>query len=395
MATEIDRQTDAEIRWQEFRAAMPVTRKWAYLDHAAVAPLPEPSARCVQQWMHDSMTEGDVVWPQWAKRLEEIRGTAARLINASADEIAFVANTTFGINLVADGLDWQAGDNVVLPDHEFPSNLYPWMALERKGVEVRQVPLDGIRVCPQRIADACDERTRLVSASWVGYASGYRIDVGQVAAAAHDNGALFFLDAIQGMGVFPLDVQADGVDFLAADGHKWMMGPEGAGIFYVAGKHLSRLRPMNVGWNSVKQGNDFSVVKLELKETALRYEGGSPNMAGNFGLGGSLDLLETYGLASGHSAIAERVLHNSAQLHDRLAEVGADVYSTADSQCGSGIVWFEIPGWDSAAARLELMKRKIVSSFRGGKLRASIHCYNDSSDIEQLAEAVREMIAAA
>ena len=377
--------------WQAFRAEMPVVAKWSYLDHAAVAPLPRPAANWVQKWMQQSMADGDVVWPEWAKRLDAIRATAARLINAESDEIAFVANTTFGINLVAEGLDWQPGDNLVVPDHEFPSNLYPWLALEKRGVEVRVVPLDGMRICPQRMADACDGRTRLVTASWVGYASGYRINVPELAEVAHRNGALFFLDAIQGLGVFPLDVKDAQVDFLAADGHKWLMGPEGAGIFYINRQHLDRLRPLNVGWNSVKQGNDFSIVKLDIKESALRYEGGSPNMAGNFGMGGSLDLLESFGLASESSPIAERVLELSSATHERLSQLGAIVYSSADRQHGSGIVSFEIPGADSAEARLHLLERGVVTSFRGGRLRASLHCYNDESDIDRLCGAVEEL----
>jgi len=377
--------------WNQFRDLMPVTKKWAYLDHAAVAPLPQPAADWVTKWMTESMNEGDAVWPTWARRLDEIRETAARLIGAAATEIAFVPNTTFGINLVADGFDWKPGDNVVIPDHEFPSNLYPWMALENRGVGVRIVELDGHKICPQRIADACDDRTRIVSASWVGYASGYRMDVAEIAQVVHDAGALFFLDAIQGMGVFPLDVVKSNVDFLAADGHKWMLGPEGAGIFYVAQEHMDKLRPMNVGWNSVKQGNDYSNVKLDIKDNALRYEGGSPNMVGNFGLGGSLDLLERFGLAADTSAIGDRVMENSAKLHEGLKQAGATVFSSADANYGSGIVSFEIPGKESGLMRLEMLKRNIVTSFRGGRIRAAIHCYNDQADIDQVVAAVNEL----
>ncbi len=383
--------SDQSKDWNSFRKSMPVTEKWSYLDHAAVAPLPQPSAAWINKWMTESLTEGDVVWGSWAARLEEIRATAAEIIGADTTEMAFVANTTFGINLVSDGFCWNEGDNIVLPDHEFPSNVYPWMALEKRGVEVRIVELDGDKICPQRIADACDDRTRIVAASWVGYASGYRIDVAELAEVAHQAGALFFLDAIQGMGVFPIDVKASNVDFLAADGHKWMLGPEGAGLFYVAQEHLDKLRPMNVGWNSVKQGNDFSNVKLDIRDSALRYEGGSPNMVGNFGLGGSLDLLKQFGLAKDQSAVGDRVLENSRKLHEQLINAGANVFSTADADCGSGIVSFEIPGKPSDQMRQEFLKRKIVTSFRGGKLRASIHCYNDDSDIARVIDAVNEL----
>ena len=232
---------------------MPVAKKWSYFDHAAVAPIPKPALDAISKWASEATEDGDAVWMAWNRQHEECRKTAANLINAQVSEIGLVPNTTFGINLVADGLDWKEGDNVVLPEHEFPSNVYPWMSLQDRGVELRQVPLDGHKVCIDRIADACDERTRIVSASWVGYASGARLDPKELSTAVHEKGALFFLDAIQGMGVFPLDVVDADIDFLAADGHKWMLGPEGAGIFFLKHQHLDLLRPMNVGWNSVAQ----------------------------------------------------------------------------------------------------------------------------------------------
>jgi selenocysteine lyase/cysteine desulfurase len=389
-ATEITTSSAAiSFDWSEFRRQMPVARKWAYLDHACVAPIPQPAFDAMHKYATELLLEGDTVWLDWERQHEALRRLAAQTINSAPEEIALVPNTTFGINLVADGYPWTAGDNVVLPAHEFPSNLYPWMALAERGVEMRVVELDGQRVCANRIAEACDSRTRMVSASWIGYGSGYRLDPAEIANVAHDHGALFFLDAIQGLGVFPLDVAATQVDFLAADGHKWLIGPEGAGIFYCRREHLNVLRPMNVGWNSVKQGNDFANVKLDVRDMARRYEGGTQNMAGFIGLGASLKLLTDFGLAHDRSAIGAQVLAVTDQILSAFDQAGVKVLSDRDEKSKSGIVSFEVPGKSSEKLKSHLYKNGVVVSQRQGRLRTSAHCYNDGNDIDRLIEAIK------
>jgi cysteine desulfurase/selenocysteine lyase len=389
-ATEITSQNDSKtVDWTDFRRQMPVARKWAYFDHACVAPIPRPAFDAISKWASESMLEGDTVWTGWDRQHEQLRDLTAQTINAASEEIALIPNTTFGINLVADGFHWTEGDNVVLPGHEFPSNLYPWMALKTRGVELRQVELDGNRVCPNRLADACDDRTRIISASWVGYGSGYRIDPAEIAAVAHDHGALFFLDAIQGLGVFPLDVQATGVDFLAADGHKWLIGPEGAGLFYCRREHLNRLRPMNVGWNSVKQGNDFANVNLDVRDMARRYEGGTQNMAGFIGLNASLRLLTEFGLSHDRSLVGDQVLSMTDKILSAFDRIGAKVLSERDDDSKSGIVSFEVPGKSSERLKSHLFANGVVVSQRQGRLRTSAHCYNDDTDIDRLIESIK------
>jgi selenocysteine lyase/cysteine desulfurase len=266
--------------WQQFRQQMPIARRLAYLDHAATSPLSGSASDALQAWSRQAAEWGDTVWPEWEKRANQVRQTAAGLIGAAAEEVALVPNTTAGINLVAEGFPWRQGDNVVTLANEFPSNQYPWLNLADRGVEARRVPVEDGRVDLERIADACDARTRIISVSWIGYATGWRMDLDALVALAHARGALVFLDAIQGLGVFPIHVQRLGLDFLAADGHKWLLGPEGAGIFYVRREHLTRLRPLSVGWNSVVGAHDFGRIDLDLRPDAARYEGGSRNMAG-------------------------------------------------------------------------------------------------------------------
>lgn len=382
---------EVEIDWGLFREQMPVAQRWAYYDHAAVAPIPRRALDRIVAWGNQAVEDGDVPWPSWNREVEAARALTAELIHAEPAEIALVPNTTFGINIVAQGLDWKPGDNVVIPEGEFPSNVYPWMVLGDRGVELRQVPRDGIRVCPDRIAQACDERTRVVAASWVGFASGYRLDPSELARVAHDHGALFFLDAIQGLGVFPLDVQATGVDFMAADGHKWLLGPEGAGVFFARRELLDQLRPFNVGWNSVAHGNDFSHIELRLKDSAARFEGGTQNMAGMIGLGASLGLLKDFGLGPSHSAIAEQVLQQAGRLASALHDIGAIVESRHDSQTGSGIVSFDYHGHTTATDRARLLEMGIVVSCRNGRLRAAVHAYNNDDDQDRLIESLKRL----
>jgi selenocysteine lyase/cysteine desulfurase len=377
--------------WDTFREAMPVTAQWAYFDHAAVAPISAPARNAIVSWSDQSATEGDTIWSEWARRIEEVRRTAARLMNARSEEVSLVPNTTTGISLVAEGLAWESGDNVVTVAGEFPSNLYPWIHLGDRGVQERRVTLDGFAVDPNRIAEACDERTRVVAISWVGYAGGWRIDPGELARVAHDHGALLFLDAIQGFGVFPIDVRAAGVDFLAADGHKWMLGPEGAGLLYVRGEHLHGLRPHTVGWNSVVGGHDFHRIELRLRPEAARFEGGSQNMVGFHALGASLDLLEQCGLSSQQSAVADRVLAIVDHACERLVRVGARIASdrSAPGRHGSGILSFEFPHRDAQAVVRAVSAAGVVLSCRAGRLRISPHGYNNEEDVERLVAALQ------
>ncbi|MCE9556531.1 MAG: aminotransferase class V-fold PLP-dependent enzyme [Planctomycetes bacterium] len=368
----------------EFRRQMAIHQQWTYLDHAAVAPISQPAAEALSIWAKEASTVGASIWPQWGRKVEAMRHHAARLIGASPEEIALVPSTTAGISLVAEGFPWQPGDNVVAPADEFPSNQYPWMNLASRGVELRRVEMPVDRIDLDRLESVCDARTRIVSVSWVAYANGWRNDVAELAALAHRHGALLFLDAIQGLGAFPLDATAAGVDFLAADGHKWMLGPEGAGVFYVRREHLDRLRPLGVGWHSVRQGHDFTNIKLDFKPAAERYEGGSQNMPGMLGLGASIELL----LSLGIDAIAQRILEVTDLACRRLGKVGAEIVSCREPKHASGIVSFDLPGRDLAEVRRSLVAENILLSHRAGRLRISPHGYNTAEDIEKLIDAL-------
>jgi selenocysteine lyase/cysteine desulfurase len=366
--------------WTGLRQQFPVTRRWAFFDHAAVAPLSAPAQRAVVEWAADMADNGDVHEPLWTRRTAEVRHLAGRLINADPLDVAFVKNTSEGIGLVAEGFPWRPGDNVVTAAEEYPSNLYPWMNLAGRGVELRTVPSRGSRILLDDIRAAIDGRTRLVSLSFVEFASGFRNDLDAVGALCRERGLFFFVDAIQGLGVLPLDVQRTPIDALAADGHKWLVGPEGAGVVYVRREWVERLHPVGVGWNSVVGARDFSRIDFRLKPHAGRWESGTLNVGGVHALGASLELL----LGLGIPAVAERVLALTEHLCERARSAGLGVFSSRRPEEASGIVSLEVPGGDARALVRRCRGVGIVINLRAGRLRVSPHCYNTHEEIDRL-----------
>ncbi|MEM6691331.1 MAG: aminotransferase class V-fold PLP-dependent enzyme [Planctomycetota bacterium] len=387
-AKQLSTSPDWPALWRQF---MPVAERFAYFDHAAVGPLSAPACSAIQKYASQAMHLGDTVWPTWNRNLDRVRHLAAELAGCEEREIAIVANTTSGIGVVAEGFPWKEGDNVVIPSGEFPSNLFPWKRLEvdepnRPAVEVRVVPRQGDRVNVGDLLDACDQRTRLIATSWVGYASGFRIDVDSLVAQAHQRGILVFIDAIQGLGVMPLDLGKTPVDFLAADGHKWLLGPEGAGILFVRQKHIDLLRPPALGWASVKASHNYSDPVMELKDDAGRFESGSANMPGIAALAASLEMFAAVGRNYGADSVSRRILDLCEQLDDRLKSLGAKTRRDASQMHQSGIVSFEIPGKDPAKVREEGLRQDVVLSVRDGSIRAAVHAYQNDEDFERLIE---------
>ncbi|HTM53610.1 MAG TPA: aminotransferase class V-fold PLP-dependent enzyme [Pirellulales bacterium] len=370
--------------WDEFRAEMPIARNWAYFNHAAVAPLPFRTQQAITSFAEQATVDGDTRWQSWSRGVGRARTLATQMLGCDEAEVALVHSTTEGVTLVAEGFPWRAGDNIVTLENEFPSNQYPWMNLESRQVETRRVSTRDGRLDLAALEDACDARTRIVSVSWVGYLSGWRADLAEVLAVAKRKGALLFVDAIQGLGVFPLNVKEIPIDFLAADGHKWLLGPEGAGVFYLRREHLELLRPIGVGWHSVVHAADYGRIELNLRATAARYEGGTQNMVGFIGLASSLELLARYGPAK----IGERVVAITDEACERLRAAGAQKLSPRESGHRSGIVSFELPGRDALEFKKRCLERGVVVSARSGRVRLAAHAYNSSDDIGRLIEAI-------
>jgi cysteine desulfurase / selenocysteine lyase len=369
--------------WQRYRDEMPVTRQWAYFDHAAVAPISARARAAMRQWSDDLTENGLVNERDWNRRIETVRGLAAQLLGAEPVDVAFVKNTSEGIGIVAEGFPWQPGDNVVIAQEEYPANQYPWLNLKSRGVEVRAVPSrpDG-RLWIDDVAAAFDARTRLVSLSWVEFASGFRNDLDKLGQLCRERGAAFFVDAIQGLGVFPLDVRKTPIDFLAADGHKWLLGPEGAGVLYVRREWIDRLRPIDIGWNSVVGANDFTTIDFRLKPHAGRYESGTLNVAGVTGLGGSLEMLLEIGIAN----IANRVVDLTDYLCEQVEKHGLPrVYSSRRDNDRSGIASLAYDdGTPLQAKKKECRGKGMVINHRAGRLRVSPHFYNTREELDRL-----------
>lgn len=372
--------------WNALRAEFPITRSWAFFDHAAVAPLTDRARKAMIEWADDVAANGVVSDPRWVARVEEVRRLAGQLLNADPLDVAFIKNTSEGIGLVAEGVAWQQGDNVVTAAEEYPANLYPWMNLASRGVELRRVESRQGRLWIDDIRNAMDGRTRLLSLSFVEYASGFRNDLDALGQLCRERDVLFFVDAIQGLGVLPLDVQRTPVDFLAADGHKWLLGPEGAGLFYVRRERVDQLHPVGIGWNSVVGARNFARIDFTLKPNAGRWESGSLNIAGISALGASLGLLLEIGLAE----VTARILDLTEYLCDRARQAGFEVYSSRQPGDCSGIVSLTVPGGDLRQMVRVCRERGMVINHRAGRVRLSPHCYNNRDEIDRVIEALRQ-----
>ncbi|HEV3166799.1 MAG TPA: aminotransferase class V-fold PLP-dependent enzyme [Isosphaeraceae bacterium] len=367
------------------RAEFPVAERWAYFDHAAVAPLPRRAGNMMRAWVDEQEQNGVVHWPAWEQRLEAIRGRIAQLLNADLAEIAFVTSTTHGIGLIAEGFPWREGDNVVTAADEYPSNIYPWLNLADRGVTVRLVPSREGRIWLEDLAEAIDARTRVLTISHVEFASGFRNDLDALAELCQARGVALFVDAIQGLGPFVIDVKRTAIDFLAADGHKWLLGPEGAGLLFVRREWIDRLRPLGVGWHSVVTPYNSPRIDYRLKPNAQRWEGGSFAMPGLQAFGESLGLL----LEIGATAISERILERAGAVRECALASGWQLFGSTRDEDLSGIVAIDKPGVDPDRFARSHRGRGIVLSSRRGHVRISPHIYNNSDDLDRLAEALQ------
>src|SRR6185312_2462568 len=288
---------------ERYKDEFPVTKRLTYLNHAAVAPLCRPAAEAMKQLADDALNYGSLHYDQWMAAYQGLRSAAARLINASSGEIAIVKNTSEGVATIALGLDWKSGDRIVVFQEEFPANYFPWLRLESKGVQISRLsihdPLD-------RIAEAI-RGARLLAISYVNYLSGYRVDLDAIGKLCRQHNCFFFVDAIQGMGAFPIDVRRSHIDALAADGHKWMLGPEGNGVLYVRRERLDEIEPVEFGWTNVANYADYASRDMTLRSDAGRYECGTLNTIGCFGQRAALELLLEIGVAEIERAVASLV----------------------------------------------------------------------------------------
>jgi selenocysteine lyase/cysteine desulfurase len=373
-----------ELRHLEY----PVTRDKIFLAHAGVCPLPRRVAQaiadCAQQGTTDDQERLD-----FPKRLNEGRKIAAQLLNCQPEEVAFVGPTSLALSLVAAGLRFRKGENILIYHDDYPSNVYPWMALADQGVEVRLLNTRGLGVVRSMdVTGQVDENTRLVALASCHFISGFRIETEAIGKYLRERGILFCLDAIQTLGAFP--ILAEHVDFLAADAHKWLLGPCGSGVLYVRQKIQDRLNPPVYGWHNVHNPNFVAQEKIVFRSGATKYEAGTHNLVGLAGLVAAMELA----LEIGVDNIAAELLRKRALLVPALQSKGYTVLNAdAKSENASGIISFYQQGKDLAALHKKLAEASVVTSLRtdrAGKnyIRLSPHYYNTDTELGRVLELV-------
>lgn len=375
----------------DFSQQFPSHTHLIHLNHAAVAPWPQVTVDAIASFAGENVRQGSLRYPQWLKVEQALREKGQNLLNApSADDIALVKNTSEGLSMVAYGLDWQNGDNVVGIRQEFPSNRFVWSSLVSKGVDFRQLDLSNCADEPEDALFAlCNEHTRLLSISAVQYANGLRMDLAKVGAFCRQNNILFCVDAIQQLGVIPFDVQALHADFVAADGHKWMLAPEGLGLLYVRRERVEQISLTQYGWHMADGMADYSAAHFIPYPNARRFECGSPNMLGIHALNASLGLLLDVGL--------EKIWQQVSAKRDYLLEglqnmPGVEILSDTRPERRSGILTFRPTTQDVDVLFQHLQANQVFCALRGGGIRLSPHFHTPQHQLEALLQLVGHIV---
>ncbi|MEA3639351.1 MAG: aminotransferase class V-fold PLP-dependent enzyme [Lamprobacter sp.] len=360
-----------------------------YLNHAAIAPWPQRTVAAVAGFAAEQGRLGSRRYPVWLEVEQRLRERAARLIGArSAEEIALLKSTSEGLSFVAQGLAWQVGDNIVSIAQEFPSNRIVWQTLAERGVELRALDL-ALSADPEAdLLALCDARTRLLAVSWVQYGRGQRLDIARLATACRDRGILLCLDAIQGLGALPFDLAETPVDFLVADGHKWLLGPEGLALFWCRPALREQLRLTEFGWHMVEDMGAFDRQDWRPAASARRFECGSPNMLGIHALEASLSLLEETGAETIATAIEARV----ERLIELVDQAGFELLSPRLPLRRAGILSFRVPGVDQQWLYQQLMKQGLMCASRGGGLRFSPHFHTPEAHLARAIELTKQTL---
>lgn len=372
-------------REQEFAA---VTAHSVYLNHAGVSPMPARVVAAVSETAaHSARDPLGTFMSRIMPAQASARARLARLMGVPAEHLALTKNTGHGLSIVADGLKLDAGDNVVSVSCEYPSVVYPWYAQADRGIETRLVtPRPDGTFTAEDLDAAMDDRTRVVTVSWIQFGTGFRCDLTAVTAAAHARNALVVVDVIQGLGALPLNVEELGIDIAVTGAHKWLMAPPGTGGLYVAPHVLDRLRLVNMGAGAVVDVMKFDPLDFDVKPTVQRYEEGSPNALGLVGLDAALSLLEDVGI----KAIGTQIMMLSDYAAQTLEAKNYHIVSPRADKQRAGLVLFKHRSLPNDSVLQTLTDAKVVAAVRGGNLRFSPHFYNTSDEIDRAVEALPE-----
>jgi cysteine desulfurase / selenocysteine lyase len=369
------------------RSEFAVAPRYIYLNHASAGVLPRSSLETIERFLRDHATAGVLGTFPYDLRMPEYRERIAAFVGAAGTALALLPNTSACANAVAIGLDWHEGDEVLLCDNEFPANAIPWFGLTRRGVDVRLARTADGRLTPDVLRGALSPRTRVVAVSWVSYADGYRHDLNRLADVAHEAGALICVDAMQALGVFPVDVKDADVDALYAGAAKWLLGLHGIAMLYVGPRLRERLELATPGWRSMSDMWDFHNYEQPFTDDAMRLEAGTPNLIGTLSLVGAIDLI----VAAGAEAIEEHVLLLTDRLAEGLGRLGAQLSTLRGAGISSGIVTFAVPGRDSIELGAALERAGIVTTYRRTGIRVSPHGYNTPAEIDEMLETLERL----
>jgi selenocysteine lyase/cysteine desulfurase len=362
----------------------PLSEQLIYLNHAAVAPWPQRTSQAVIDFAKQNTTYGTKYYLEWLQKEKQLRQQLKALLNApSVDDIALVKNTSEALSFVAYGLDWREGENIVSSRSEFPSNRIPWQSLKNQGVEFREAGFSASPTPEQALFDLVDQNTRMITISSVQFASGLRIDLRCIGEFCKKNNILFCIDAIQSIGAVEFDVQEYQADFVMADGHKWMLGPEGLGVFYTTPESRDKLKLTQFGWHMIEDIQDYENKPWKTHPGARRFECGSPNMLGIHAFSASLSLL----LELGMSEVERHVLANADYLIEKIQQSSQlKLLSFTNRKFKSGIVVFAHQTYSNAALFKHLQSSDVMCALRGEGVRFSPHFYNSFDELDQALE---------
>ncbi len=370
-----------------FNQAFSLNKDIIYLNHAAVSPWPTRTAAAVERFAIENMAQGAKNYPQWEKKTDFLREQLRDLLNApAASDIALLKNTSEALSVVAYGLTWQNGDNIIITDQEFPSNRIVWESLQNQGVIVRQADISKTTDPEASLFASVDKHTRLIAISAVQYASGFRMDLAKIGTFCRDNNILFCVDAIQSLGALQFDVQTIQADFVMADGHKWMCAPEGLAVFYCKAERREQLKLKQYGWHNVENLYDFEAKNWTVASDARRFECGSPNMLSIHALSASLSLLAEVGMQT----IEEKVLDNTRYLTGLLTQIpDIKILSSKKESRTSGIITFCHQQIKTSTLFSHLLEQGVICAQRGGGVRFSPHFYTEREKLERAVECVK------
>lgn len=368
----------------EYRRLFPITERYVYLNHASVSPLSTRVRNCMAVTLDGISQYADRKFEEWEHTTMLARCAAGRLVNAQPHQIAFLRNTSEALSVIANGIDWRSGDNVVSAAVEFPANIYPWLRLAKYGVSLRlQRDHDGL-IDTDELLSLVDDRTRVMAISWVQFGTGQRLDLKRIGQFCRERNILHVVDAVQGLGALQLNVERDCVDAFAASAHKFLLGPKGIGLLYISDRVLEQISPTVVGWTAVKGYHDYLTHDFDFREGALRFEGGTLNEIGICGLGQAIELF----LSAGPERIEEHLLNLNARIRRGVEERGYRVIGSGRREERSAIVVLE--GGDGSADEIcrHLASLNIIISARLGRLRVAPHFYNSLDDIDRFTSAL-------